>query len=254
MGSSDLDTVEDPLGDDLQGVEGWLHLDEARALRDAVVALEPKDQPLLVVEIGSWKGRSTISLARGLQGGGHAGVILAVDPHEGNVEHRERWGAVDTYAEFLSNLGRAGVADLVRPIRATSHQARASVDNGSVSLLFVDGSHEYEDVLQDIDDWVSALSPGAVVVFNDSSWPGVFAALRRKVVRVGTPFRDPVLVRSTIFVTWDPTRRMGVGGCARWLIVGGLLWSRRSAHRYVGRVPAPIKAWANSLTNRLSRR
>ena len=49
----------------LTQVEGWLDIDEAWALHEMVRRRPPDPGPVTVVEIGSWKGRSTIALALG---------------------------------------------------------------------------------------------------------------------------------------------------------------------------------------------
>jgi hypothetical protein len=181
----------------LDGVDGFLYLDEAWALHETVRQF-PSSQELSVVEIGSWKGRSTIALALGVQVRG-TGRVFAIDPHSGGQEMVEMYGAVDTFAEFNDNLERAGVKEVVEPIRALAHLARPRFRNGSVQVLFIDGSHLYSDVLQDIDDWLTALSDQAVVAFNDPSAFGVYRALRERVLHKGSDLRQPKLVRNTLF-------------------------------------------------------
>jgi len=66
----------------LGGVPGWLGHDEAWALREAA-RTHPADEPAItVVEIGSWKGRSTVALAHGLEHG-IRGLILCLEHHIG---------------------------------------------------------------------------------------------------------------------------------------------------------------------------
>jgi len=37
-----------------------------------------------------------------------------------------------------------------------------------IRLLFIDGSHGYEDVKKDFSNWIKFLKPGGIVVFHDS--------------------------------------------------------------------------------------
>jgi hypothetical protein len=196
------------LEDALRGVEGFLKLDEAWALHEAARLYPPVSEAVTVMEIGSWKGRSTIALALGVQERGN-GAVYAIDPHTGSRELIEMFGPVDTYGAFLWNIERAGVSDIVVPVRKTAHHARMTVEEKSVHVLFVDGSHEYEDVRQDIDDWVTALADRATVSFNDPSSPGVYRALRERVVVVGSPFRSPRLIQNSLFFEFnrDATNR-----------------------------------------------
>ena len=189
----------------LEGVEGWLHPSEAWELHESSRLVRAPGRGPTAVEIGSWKGRSTIALASGLSARG-GGTLHAIDPlvpapddPPGGVEER--------FAEFLANLERAGVADLVRPLRETSHAARPRFNDRSVDVLFIDGDHDYAAVLQDIDDWVSAMIDGGIVAFNDPFWPGVKRALSERAGRSNAPFRKPWFVVNTVFFIFEPRAR-----------------------------------------------
>jgi len=187
----------------LRGIEGWLRDEEAWQLHKAARSLARHEHAPKVVEIGSWKGRSTVALALGLPVGG-AGRVFAIDPHTGSREHRVDANAVDTFAGFRANLKRAGVEDRVTPIRDSSLAARSLFEDATVPLLFVDGSHEYEDVSADIAAWQTALTDGAVVAFNDPAWPGVNRALRESTCRRGSPYREPKVADNTLFCRYRP--------------------------------------------------
>jgi predicted O-methyltransferase YrrM len=215
----------------LEGVQGWLADDEAWALHGAVAGF-PAAGAIRIVEIGSWKGRSTITLASGLATRAAGGVVHAVDPHRGGVAHR-LLGEADTFGAFLANLERAGVRELVDPIRATSAAARGRVPDGSVHVLFVDGSHRYGDVLHDLDVWRPALRPGARVAFHDAvAHPGVAAALRRRALSRGSPFRAPRLVQETLFFDYRPALPWRRRDSGRALATRGMLTALR-ARRHV---------------------
>jgi predicted O-methyltransferase YrrM len=225
----------------LDGVEGWLGDYEAWALRQAVATV-PGSDPARVVEVGSWKGRSTIALASGAAARPGGGVVVAIDPHRGAVAHRMT-GEPDSWHAFLANLERAGVRDAVEPVRATSRDARPSVADDSVDVLFLDGSHRYEDVLEDLDAWRPALRIGARVAVHDAfGYPGVAAALRERVLRRRSAFRSPCLVQETLIVDYRPDapwRRTDAGRTiamrARLAARRAARQARRAARRLVGR-------------------
>ena len=73
----------------------------------------------VIVEIGSWKGKSTIALARGAATT-HREKIYAIDPHA--VQPEEGY-LDDTRAEFLANLKQAGVDSQVVPMIMNSEKA-----------------------------------------------------------------------------------------------------------------------------------
>jgi predicted O-methyltransferase YrrM len=232
----------------LEGVDGWLHLDEAHELVRAVLD-QPPGGPLSVVEIGSWKGRSTVALALAARQRGDA-VVTAIDPHLG--DNGEWAQESDTYEAFLRNVSVAGLDDMVRPIRKFSHEARADVDDGSVGVLFVDGSHRYEDVRRDIEDWVPTLTEGAIIAFNDSSKPGVYRALSEQILECDSRFRSHRLVRSTLFLRYStsPLTDQERRDLRRLRIV---LRIRRAAHPMVRALPGPVKRMGNQISVRVGR-
>jgi predicted O-methyltransferase YrrM len=143
----------------------------------------------VAVEIGSWKGRSTLAIGLGFAERG-AGTVIAVDPHTRD----------DTFADFERNV--APVAAHVRPVRRLSLEARAEAGE-PIDLLFLDGSHAYEDVRADLDAWSPLLRAGATVAFHDAQMPGVGRVLRERVLRRG-PFRRPRLVQRTLLADYAP--------------------------------------------------
>ena len=219
----------------LDGVEGWLGDEEAWGLHRSAATL-PGTAPATVVEVGSWKGRSTIALATGIGARPGKGVVIAVDPHQGSAAHKA-YEEGDTFAEFESNLRRAGVADLVTSVRATSTAARERVADRSVDLLFVDGSHELEDVLADIDAWEPALRPGATVAFHDSiSFPGVAGALRARALVRGSAFRHPRRIQETMTFEYRPGVRWRPSDSLRALTMRANVAGKRALRRLKSRL------------------
>jgi predicted O-methyltransferase YrrM len=156
----------------LAGVPGWLTEEEGEALFDLARACTGRGA---IVEIGSWKGKSTICLGLGSRAG--AGVpIYAIDPH---ADYR--------FGDFKANIDRAGITELVRPIASLSQPA-ADGFTEPIELLFVDGSHEYDLVLEDFEKWVPKVVEGGWVAFHDTTW----TAGPRKVV-------GPAIYRSRRF-------------------------------------------------------
>ena len=138
-------------------VPGWLTDEEGEALFELARCCEGRG---VIVEIGSWKGKSTICLGRGSRAGN--GVrIYAIDPH---ADYR--------FGDFKANVERAGVTDLVTPIASLSQAAADDFDQ-PIELLFVDGSHEEDLVREDFQKWVPKVVDGGWVAFHDTTWtPG----------------------------------------------------------------------------------
>ncbi len=154
---------------DVSSIGGWLTKEEGEFLYKNAKSLA-KDN--VIIEIGSWKGRSTICMAMGSRDGNGA-IIYAIDPHKGSSEHIRLFGKVDTYKEFLKNIRSAVIEKYVSPIVKTS-EAAAKDFKQKVNFVFVDGAHEYKYVRKDHDLWFPKIVNGGIIAFHDS-WhsPGV---------------------------------------------------------------------------------
>lgn len=135
-------------------VPGWLTDEEGEALYDLARACTGKG---VIVEIGSWKGKSTVCLGLGSREGASV-PVYAVDPH---ADYR--------FGDFRNNVERAGIAELVRPVASLSQPAAGEFDE-PIELLFVDGAHEYDLVLEDFEKWVPKVVDGGWVAFHDTTW------------------------------------------------------------------------------------
>ena len=146
-------------------IEGWLS-DEVAELLMSFAARVFKG---VIVEVGSWKGKSTVAMALA----NPRVKIYAVDPFTGSQEHEHLAASkVDTYSEFLENIQKYQVKEQITPLRMTSREALYEVKE-DISMVFIDGSHEYDDVKLDFDTWFPRLIPGGVILFHDSKWQGV---------------------------------------------------------------------------------
>ena len=162
-------------------VEGWMSPGQGATLFDSATNC-PKDGR--IVEIGSFRGRSTIVLATAAD---PSVEIVAIDPHAGNDRGPQEIDgfadeAADDHAVFTANLIAAGVADRVRHVREFSDTALDLVD-GSVDVLYVDGAHRYGPALADIRAWGDRVSDGGTMLIHDSfSSIGVTLAILRHLV------------------------------------------------------------------------
>lgn len=150
-------------------VDGWLQPAEGTFLYE--VARNCKGRGV-IVEIGSWKGKSTIWLAKGSKAGNNT-KVYAIDPHIGSSENIEKLGIVWTYPEFRHNIENAEVEDIVISIPKTSEDAAREWDGKPIELLWIDGAHEYEMVKLDFDLWSPYLVEGGIIAFHDTTgWEG----------------------------------------------------------------------------------
>ena len=123
----------------------------------------------VIVEIGSWKGYSTICLAKGSLVG-ECVKVYAIDPHIGSEVHRKMYGVVDTYPEFIKNITKLNVGNIVVPMVMTSKQVEEQWSDLPIELLWIDGDHEAVDV--DFDIWYSHVIDGGIIALHDTTmWP-----------------------------------------------------------------------------------
>ena len=162
-------------------IEGWLTSAQAARLDAAARAVRPGGR---IVEIGSFRGRSTIVLARAAPDGAE---VVAIDPHLGSDRGPQEIAAdvplgEEDAAAFRANLARHGVAHRVRHVRRLSQDALEEVP-APIDLLYVDGAHRYGPARDDVRRWGGRVAPGATMLVHDAfSSIGVTLALLRVVV------------------------------------------------------------------------
>jgi hypothetical protein len=139
----------------------------------------PGDQA--IVEVGSFKGKSTCYLAAGGQAGEGA-KVWAVDPWDtpGNVTGRFGFAEPSTREAFEAQVRAAQLWDCITPLQGFSIDIAARWSGPSIGLLYIDGDHSEAAVRADFDVWRPHFAPGATVVFDDLDVPrnpGVRAAI-----------------------------------------------------------------------------
>jgi SAM-dependent methyltransferase len=163
--------------------EGWLTDAQAERLRTRAAAAGAGT----IVEIGSFRGRSTVVLARAAAPGAH---VVAIDPHAGSDRGPQELAADAARGDadhdaFHANLLAAGVGDRVRHIRRPSADALGDVD-GNLALLYVDGAHRFGPARDDIGRWGAKVAPGGAMLVHDAfSSIGVTGALLAECVTSG---------------------------------------------------------------------
>lgn len=155
-------------------IQGWMSEDELRWLAEQATAHR------FIVEVGSWKGRSTRALADNA-----AGMVYAVDHWQGQLlteaptslddEISER-GADAIYQEFQANLAGTRASAL----RMNSAEAAAFVAEGTErpDMVFLDGEHAYEGVAADIAAWRPLVAPGGLLCGHDWWHEGIQKAVK----------------------------------------------------------------------------
>jgi predicted O-methyltransferase YrrM len=154
-------------------VKGFLNELEASCLYDLALKAG-KNGPCL--EIGSYCGKSSVYLGAACKE--NATVLFSIDHHGGSEEQQpgeayfdpdlldKETGKIDTLKLFRKTISDFDLEDIVIPV--IGHSAViGSVWKTPLSLIFVDGSHAYESVLNDYNIWAKNLINGGYLLFHD---------------------------------------------------------------------------------------
>lgn len=126
-----------------------------------------------IVEVGSWQGASTCYLATEIMNRQKDIELYAVDTWQGSDEDahikqiKEMGGSDVLFNRFNNNMSAAGVSHIVKPMRMTSIEASKQFEDNSVDVVFIDASHKYKDVLNDINHWYPKVKKGGKISGHD---------------------------------------------------------------------------------------
>jgi SAM-dependent methyltransferase len=146
-------------------IEGWMsHIDSWWLCETA--GRVPADGT--IVEIGSWKGRSTASLMTGFLGNRLYSVDLwmgTAGPYEGGYTN----AGDAAYQEFVKNM-MFYVGRVPNILHCDSLKAARVFDDASVDVVFHDANHSADAVENDVRAWIPKLKPDGILCGHD--WTG----------------------------------------------------------------------------------
>ena len=172
--------------DDLQG---WGSDDP---MFEQVIA---KILPRTIIEVGSWKGRSAVNIVNTCLRYGVHPSLVCVDTWLGRLENYSRhdgenkWlhealrldaGYPRLHELFMSNMIRNKVSKFVTPLPlpATIAARVLAEKNVQADVIYIDGSHDYEDCKADLANYWPLLRQGGILFGDDyEAWPGVTRAV-----------------------------------------------------------------------------
>lgn len=126
-----------------------------------------------IIEIGSWKGRSTHALLSGCHGD-----VYAIDHFQGSPgeeQHEEaRENPEAVYNIFMHHCGKFNNLHVIKA-DSTSSEAMSKAPR-TVDMIFIDGAHTYEAVKRDLEIW--APKAKKLICGHDYQWEGVAKAVK----------------------------------------------------------------------------
>lgn len=145
-------------------INGWLTPAEANGLF-AIAGLLPKNS--VVLEIGSWKGKSTFCIAQGLR----KGTIYCIDPfnaagESGSKEIYELTkGDKSLLEQFETNLAGIPSAIKIKTFKGYSSDFVGAITD--IDFLFIDGDHSINGCRFDFENYEKDLKKGGYLAFHD---------------------------------------------------------------------------------------
>jgi|LakMenE18May11ns_1017448.scaffolds.fasta_scaffold9922507_4 predicted O-methyltransferase YrrM len=136
-----------------------------------------------IIEIGSYKGQSTVYMAVEIANSNKKIDFYAIDTWEGSTENIDRLSPYfnqninDLYTTYLKNIEK--VKKYICNIKSKSVEAAKLFSDESIDIVFIDACHEYKSVCEDILTWLPKVKRGGLLAGHDYNhgWPGVNAAV-----------------------------------------------------------------------------
>ena len=145
-------------------IRGWMDPAELEWLHEVAKRMDS------IVELGCHRGRSTYVLCAGCRG-----AVYAVDCHWCGTMYPFEGSEVHTYPEFIANMGQ--FSNMV-PLEMQFVDAAASdLISPEVDMVFIDGDHAYESVLDDLKTWAPRTKKMVCGHDLKAATPGVEKAL-----------------------------------------------------------------------------
>lgn len=139
------------------------------------------------VEVGSWKGRSSVYMGVEIYNSQKNIKFDCVDTWEGSPEEISHMNDPlvkenKLYECFLKNI--EPLQQIITPIKKTSIKASKLYENKSLQFVFIDASHKYECVKEDIEHWLPKIAQGGILSGHDYKYDPVYRAVHELIPNV----------------------------------------------------------------------
>ena len=110
------------------------------------------------------------------------GALEFIDSNNGDHNLMKKNGYPQVYYQFLSNVVHNEVQEYINPFPSTSLIAARYFQKNDIKadLIYIDGSHEYEDVIADLKSYWPLVNNGGIMFgddYDEKQWPGVVKAV-----------------------------------------------------------------------------
>lgn len=191
-------------------------------------------RPAVICEVGTWKGASAIHMATICAALGIEAKIVCIDTWLGGVEsytwkdkqpelHHDLKminGWPQIYYTFMANVVQAGFAETIIPLPQTSAIGARILKELNIvpDVIYIDASHDYPDVKQDLAAFYELVRPGGIIFGDDFiDWRGVTQAvaefaLEQKLALIGCPGKFALAKDADILDVFRQAGRLDAAG------------------------------------------
>lgn len=182
---------------------------DLQALHELVkwMASLKRDRSLRILEIGSWVGETAIAMRTAL--GPAGGTIFCVDHWEGSPTD---WTYIlaksmpggELFEYFQKNVGD-DLGTVIKPIKGNSTDVADMLHESgpqNYDLIFIDGDHSYQSVLDDIQAWINHLAPHGIMCGHD--WCDQFPEVERAAREALYPAEPKHMKTTNIWLIMKP--------------------------------------------------
>ena len=158
-----------------QNIEGWSdEYNQGSLLTEILGTINTKDN-LKIAEIGVYKGRGTSIWNVILINSSINYEYIAIDHFMGSDEHEK---GIDYYNMALTSL--EPILDKIKVVKNDSISESKNYNDSYFDIVYIDASHDYNSVMNDIKSWLPKIKKGGVMCGDDyliPNWPEVVKAV-----------------------------------------------------------------------------
>lgn len=156
-------------------LQGWSST--SLVFERVIAGLKPK----VLIEVGVWKGCSTVVMAQHCLNNTQDFEIVAIDTFLGckgiwfDCGIPRILGKPILFDIFLSNICHLNLQKFITPFPMDSTNAALILQELGVraDLIYIDGSHDYTSVSQDLRSYLPLLRSGGILLGDDADHPPV---------------------------------------------------------------------------------
>ena len=133
-----------------------------------------KDKPINYLEIGTFYGANLLSVAR-TYAMHNDSVLYCIDPWEDYDEYNEpeyKNKQTSIYNTFIENVNNSQDKDKIKINRGYSNIELLKFKDEFFDIIYIDGNHEPEYVLEDAVLSFRKLKKNGIMIFDDYGWGG----------------------------------------------------------------------------------